>query len=216
VDEGELMRVIGDTHGHIRPYAEILSGCTESIQIGDFGMGFLSEGETQFVDKAMSVGNHRFFRGNHDDPARCKQSDHFIPDGHYDPVRDMMCVGGAWSIDHEYRKRYDAHKGTTSWWPDEECTLSELLRIHAEYVYRKPKIVLSHDCPSTVSKDFYFGGEYQMLGPHRKTRTSEALQAMFMEHQPDLWIFGHWHISKTKKIDGTKFVCLAELEYLDI
>lgn len=210
------MRLIGDIHGKVTPYLDLIADCEESIQVGDFGMGFLNTYNMGRVADAQRWGDHRFIRGNHDDPALCKDSFGWIEDGHYDPEREMMFVGGAWSIDHEYRKQHDARYGTVSWWEDEELPVSELARIHAEYVFRKPKIMITHDAPMQVSKELFFDGSHQMYGPHQSTRTAEALQAMFREHQPDLWVFGHWHISKRRVIDGTEFVCLAELEHMDI
>ena len=44
------------------------------------------------------------------------------------------------------------------------------------------------------------------------SRTRQAFQAMFEAHQPDLWVFGHWHHSFDGVLDGTRFVCLNELE----
>ena len=210
------MRFIGDIHGKVPPYLDLIADCEESVQVGDFGMGFIGTYNRGRVDDAQRWGDHRFIRGNHDDPALCRESLGWIEDGTYDAAREMMFIGGAWSIDHEHRKLVDAQYGTVSWWPDEELTVSELVKAHADFVYHKPKIVITHDCPMQVSKELFFNGKYRMLGPHQSTRTAEALQAMFMEHQPDLWIFGHWHLSERKKINGTEFICLAELEHVDI
>lgn len=210
------MRLIGDIHGKISPYLDLLADCEESVQIGDFGMGFLTPYQMDKTAEAHAAGHHRFIRGNHDDPAMCQDSTGWIKDGTYDPVRDTMYIGGAWSIDGDYRRSFDARNGTTSWWKDEELSVAELVRIHADFVYHKPSIVITHDCPMQVSKELFFDGRYDMYGPHQSTRTAEALQAMFYEHKPDLWVFGHWHISERKRIEGTEFVCLRELEFLDI
>jgi hypothetical protein len=42
--------------------------------------------------------------------------------------------------------------------------------------------------------------------------TGWALQELYNIHQPKLWIFGHWHRSKTIQHGKTKFMCLDELE----
>lgn len=210
------MRLVGDIHGKIIPYLDLIADCEESIQVGDFGMGFLSPYQMERVAEAHASGDHRFIRGNHDDPAICREAPGWIADGHYDAERDMMFIGGAWSIDHQYRKDFDEKHGTTSWWPDEELTTPEFARIYADFVYHKPSIVVTHDCPMQVSYELFFTGKYRMFGPHQSTRTAEALQSMFYQHQPDLWVFGHWHYPERQKIDGTEFVCLAELEHLDI
>lgn len=210
------MRVIGDIHGKVPPYLNLIAGADESIQVGDFGLGFIPKSFLSEVHAAHANGKHRFIRGNHDDPAKCRETPGYIEDGYFDAERSIMHVGGAWSIDHEHRKAADAQYGSVSWWPDEECTTAELLRIHASYVYHKPRVMITHDCPMQVSKRLFFNGKYKMYGPHQSTQTAEALQAMFMEHQPELWIFGHWHIPADEHIDSTRFICLPELAYVDI
>jgi Icc-related predicted phosphoesterase len=42
------------------------------------------------------------------------------------------------------------------------------------------------------------------------------LHMMFQEHQPKLWVFGHHHQSKDVQINGTRFVCLNELETMTL
>ena len=212
------MRVIGDIHGKIEPYLDIVHGNHDlSIQVGDFGMGFLYPYNAGRVEELHSLGYDKFIRGNHDDPALCREAPGWIEDGHYDEKRDMMCIGGAWSIDHDYRKRMMAAGAATCWWEDEELTLPELVRIHAEYVYRKPSIVITHDAPQSISTRFFFGeGKPCGLTNQYTTRTAQALDAMFRDHQPDIWLFGHWHHSHREKVNGTEFVCLAELEWIDI
>jgi hypothetical protein len=49
-----------------------------------------------------------------------------------------------------------------------------------------------------------------------KTRTGNALDAMFAIHKPDLHIFGHWHYDVDEVIDNTRFVCLNELSIADV
>lgn len=49
-----------------------------------------------------------------------------------------------------------------------------------------------------------------------KSQTRTMLQKMFEEHKPELWIFGHHHKSKDEVINGTRFICLDELETFEI
>jgi hypothetical protein len=77
--------------------------------------------------------------------------------------------------------------------------------------------MITHDCPTSValemflSKGLGFGDNKQI-----KTRTGEALQAMFEIHQPELWVFGHWHNTLKQEINGTIFQCLGELDFIDV
>ncbi len=41
-------------------------------------------------------------------------------------------------------------------------------------------------------------------------------QAMFEIHQPENWVFGHWHTNFKQCINNTKFKCLPELTYVKL
>ena len=71
--------------------------------------------------------------------------------------------------------------------------------------------MVTHDCPDVVSDVLFLQQRFK-----EKSRTGQALSAMFNAWQPKLWIHGHWHISSDTVINGTRFICLAELETIDI
>lgn len=207
------IRFIGDVHGYFERYKKIIDGCPASIQVGDLGLGFRhTQGprEGEFTQNPphykMTEGNHRFIRGNHDNPGECNKNSQWIKDG---TVEDgVMFIGGAESIDIPWRvKDY-------SWWEDEQLSDDEFNVLIDKFIMEKPHTVISHDCPVEVAEimcDFRFKPE---------SRTQRALQAMWNGHSPDRWIFGHWHVhqcldlEKDKKL--TKFICLEELQYMDI
>ncbi|WNL50742.1 metallophosphatase [Ruegeria phage RpAliso] len=209
------LRLIGDVHAKTLRYRAIAEQAEESIQVGDLGMGFLIPEQQEDLALLQEGGKHRFIRGNHDDPELCRKSNGWIKDGHFDADRNMMFIGGAWSIDFDIRQSRDRRYGGKTWWPDEEVALCELERIRADFVYFKPDIVITHDCPRSVAKHLFFRPPYDTRNQFR-TRTSEALDAMFRDHKPDLWVFGHWHSDERFTYEGTDFVCLNELSYMDI
>lgn len=205
------MRYIGDIHGDVTGmYNRAVRGCHQSVQVGDFGRGFLHPTIAEIVDEFHTHHpEHGFIRGNHDDPAECATAAGWISDGYYDAQSESMYVGGAWSIDFETRTP------GRNWWPDEELSVPELARIHAEYVYRKPKVMVTHDCPHSVARELFFRPPFDTRNQFR-TRTSEALEAMLKEHKPDLWIFGHWHEDHRVKLQGTEFICIGIGNWVDI
>ena len=202
------MRFIGDIHGDIHGYETIINGTNESVQIGDFGIGFLSPVQEEFVDNQLHQdGRHKFIRGNHDDPTRCKSRPGYIEDGTFDEARGIMYVGGAWSIDWQFRTP------GYSWWEDEELSTAELARMHEYFVHHEPRIMITHDAPTSAI--------YQMhISPNGlrqyRTRTADAFDGMFQRHQPDIWIFGHWHVPMDEVINGTRFICLDINKYIDL
>lgn len=192
---------IGDVHGKIDEYLNIIEKTEMSIQLGDFGVGFNSYENDLLVDITMRMSNGFFIRGNHDNPKKVKQLKSYIPDGTYWQDQEMFFVGGGLSIDRMLRTE------GVDWWPDEELSQQKLQNILDSYMNIKPRIMVSHECPETVAR--------LMLNTNKveyPSITRQAFEAMFCEHQPEYWIFGHWHQSFQMKVNGTNFVCLDELE----
>lgn len=197
------IRFIGDIHGNARYYSDITEVEYETIQVGDYGMGF-------GMEQIFFPAKDRFIRGNHDDPDKCKKSPNWIPDGLVDGK--MMFVGGAWSIDRDTRIE------GVDWWPDEELTIAELSKILDIYEKNKPEIMVTHDCPSIMANQILLSearnrGYVKKLFPNR---TVQALDAMYEIHKPKMWIFGHWHKNMDTYIDKTMFVCIGIDSHIDL
>lgn len=192
-----VTRFIGDVHARFGEYSQLIKGCERSIQVGDFGLGFR---------KSPVIGpEHRFIRGNHDDPTLCKEHPNWIEDV---SVRDgVYFLGGGLSIDRQLRVE------GVSWWADEELSINQLFDAIDGFKAISPSVVVTHDCPETVA---------DVIGKHRgykldfPSRTCRTLDSMFHLHQPKLWIFGHWHVSLDQVVNGTRFICLNELQTIDI
>lgn len=201
------MFFIGDIHGHFEEYFSLLKvfGSQKSIQLGDFGFGF-GNGIPSSWDM-----NHRFIRGNHDDPAACNAHPNYL--GDYGVTEDgIFFVGGGYSIDIKWRKSVQYKYKDPIYWEDEEIAETKFKKILKFYKATKPKIVVSHDCPSEVRAIL----PTIKNSPAFHNRTSDGLlSAMFKAHSPELWIFGHYHRSFDSVINGTRFVCLAELEVFE-
>jgi len=98
-----MIRFVGDVHGNYRKYLSLIEGADRSIQVGDFGMGFLSRLDAQHMRDQLDPIAHRFIRGNHDDPTLCRSTPHWIEDASHDEEEDIFFLGGAWSIDADWR-----------------------------------------------------------------------------------------------------------------
>jgi hypothetical protein len=208
------MLVIGDVHGGFRQYKRLIKGVPASIQVGDMGVGFMriragiersdGAGDVQYLANPphyAMLPRHRFIRGNHDNPGVCRRHSQWIPDGHVEG--HTMFIGGALSIDRQWRvEGYD-------WWPEEQLAESDWDWIIRDYLRIQPKAMITHECPADIAP---------LLNSHHsneRTRTNNSLQLMWEAHQPELWIFGHHHVSFDRVVKGTRFVCLAELEARD-
>lgn len=201
------MLFIGDVHGKFRAYREIIRDVPASIQVGDMGVGFINPATDRPTENppydAMVQGNHRFIRGNHDNPGVCRKHSQWIKDGAVEG--DIMFIGGAYSIDKDYRTP------NYTWWADEELSDDEFDLMVPIALAAQPKIMVTHDCPTEVCA--------QMYASHHRfddSRTEIGLQKVFEAHQPDLWIYGHHHISFDQIINGTRFICLPELATIEV
>lgn len=195
------MWFIGDIHGRFDDYFKLVQKLDMdcSIQLGDFGLGFPGR-----PGPAKWNLDHRFIRGNHDSPNACREHPNYLGDFGYLPAQDMYYISGAWSIDYKTRIM------GVSIWPDEELSYEELDKIIKEIPEKKPRVIISHDCPDCIRG--------QLFGFDRffPTKTGKAFDVVFERWQPTWWIFGHYHRGKQTKINGTHFICLQELECCEI
>ena len=193
-----MTRIIGDVHGKIHEYMALARQAPSSIAVGDMLLGWSDTPEFM-----LSAG-HAFFRGNHDNPSACRNHPNYLGDYGYCFASKIYWISGADSIDKLWRKE------GRDWFPDEELDATTLDFIVGDVMEKKPDIILSHDCPQIIAE------EVHNIRPEEKSRTRQALDAIFEFYQPKLWIYGHHHISYTHEKNGTTFRCLAELEAVDI
>lgn len=203
------LTVIGDVHGKTKTYQKLVRklGDQHSVQIGDMGIGFKGVGLHKMP------AQHRWFRGNHDDPAKCKLNPNYLGDYGFDAEWNTFWLAGAHSIDREMRIE------GVSWWKDEQLSYAELDAAITLYIASKPKYVLTHEAPQKAGAILladligpYFAAKSDCI----QSRTSQALQSMFEFHKPKEWVFGHYHVNKSFMLDGTKFTCVAELSKYEL
>ena len=204
------MRFIGDIHGtvHKKLYDKAIEGCDKSIQVGDLGLGF-SDGDVKGMFKGVDTSKHFFIRGNHDNPEVCEEQVNHIDSGQSDD-HGIFFVNGGWSIDGPDCPWDCGRTPNKNWWDNEEHDEACLEDLIQEYEKCKPQIVVTHEAPWTITN--------LMFNPQPRwiSRTADTLQKMLNIHQPELWIFGHWHIRKDIVSNGTRFICLEEGGIVDI
>ena len=155
----------------------------------------------------MSKGDHKFIRGNHDNPSHCRTHPYWIDDGSIvDP--GIFCVGGALSIDKHLRTEGQ------DWWSDEELNYAQFLELIAKYETARPRVVVSHECPEImVNYVLKTKGKYKYDIP---SITRQFFDNLLHVHKPDLWIHGHWHMDHHTIFDGVEYIGLDELSYVDL
>jgi hypothetical protein len=200
------LHLIGDIHGqiteHYLPKLERY-GKEFSIQLGDMGVGFPGSVLPELPKQ------HRFLRGNHDEPLTCQKHPNYLGDFGYIREWDLFYISGAFSIDQEYRVE------GVSWWHDEELGMRDSNTALMLYENVKPRIVISHDCPE-IAKIAILTVMRDRPIRNMPSRTNQLLQAMFEIHDPSFWYFAHFHYPKEFRIHDTFFKCLDEAEEIEI
>lgn len=211
------LRIIGDVHQYYDAYLPIAQQADYSIQVGDMGFDY----------KPLSVldpEKHRFFAGNHDNfddtvnLMRYGFNARGFGEYNFNGFK-FFYVSGGFSIDWKLRQSHYFKTGVKTYWDNEELSLKSMIAALEEYKAAKPEIVITHECPRSICKRVGDNEILKRFGYNPETfstRTSELLEAMFQAHQPKTWVFGHYHRDWSDVVNGTHFVCLNELSYMDM
>jgi len=200
-------RLVGDIHGHFRRYLEIIQDAERSIQVGDFGVGFLGheDFDAGVAEWQKANPNHRFARGNHDNPEVCKNMPGWIPDGTV--LDNVMVIGGAHSVEWDRVRRTPY----VDWWPEEELSWEAFDHIRAVYMAVKPDVLITHDFPEECARSMF--GFYT---DRNQSRQRAMLQELFDIRRPDLIVGGHWHEPRDMEVRGVRCICLNINQHIDI
>lgn len=193
------MLVIGDVHGKINEYKTIIDRekAKKSVQLGDFGFKSQHDWFLENVD----CDNNKILFGNHDYYPYLDKPHSMCSTSCNDSENGIYYIRGAYSID------WKARTFGVDWFHNEEVSYREC-EVVIEHCYKsRPNIIISHDCPHSIAHLLF------ALPTEIHTRTGHMLDMIFQYWQPELWIFGHYHRSLTKRIGKTVFHCLNELEY---
>ena len=193
-------RIIGDVHGHYGHYHRLLRKAQFTVQIGDFGFEY-----TTLL--AVDARRHRVLAGNHDNYDEVENWPHFLGDYRVHSVTgfgDVFFIRGGLSIDRHLRTE------GVSWWTNEELSMADCYAALTEYTRIKPTFVVSHECPVSIIP--HVTASLSII----PSRTNQLLEQMLAVHKPRRWVFGHYHKSWKKVINSTQFICLNELECLDL
>lgn len=208
------IRIIGDLHQKYSQYLHLIKDAEYSVCVGDIGFDYKTI-------EHLDPSHHVWVMGNHDNYDKCFAYPQCL--GNYGGFNlngiDFYFVRGGFSIDKAWRERHRAFTGQKSYWSNEELSQKNMYDCLTHYSSVKPELVITHECPRSISN--HIGNpdilrEFGFNPDTFTTNTSELFEAMYKQHQPKLWIFGHYHKRKEIQEEYTKFICLPELGYCDI
>ncbi|MDH6304218.1 DNA repair exonuclease SbcCD nuclease subunit [Parabacteroides sp. PF5-5] len=216
----------GDIHGEFETIVYKLNQYDNAVLIvcGDIGMGFYKNEYYLTLFRKLNLrlskkNNHLvMFRGNHDDPdffnGSFKKHKHIHLLEDYSIVQvgatNVLCVGGATSIDRTYRIEREQQTGKKTYWGaaelpyfDEE-RLNEINRVFPNDI----DIVATHTIPSFAYPTTKQGigswlkedeGLEQVIDQERATM--DLIFAKLQERQKNIidWYYGHFHEHKLER-----------------
>ena len=144
--------------------------------------------------------NHKWLAGNHDFYPNYPRFSQSL--GDFGVWNDVFFIRGAKSIDRHHRIE------GRDWFREEEMSYIEMTKCIELYEQTKPDFVISHTCPAFIKNDIF--------GYSDNDNTSILLKQLFEFHQPKIWVFGHMHNSIIYSHLNTTFVCLAELQTMNL
>jgi len=194
------LTAIGDAHGKYDSYVKIARNRDCTVQVGDLGFKYECL-------ESLDPERHRVIGGNHDNYDIVDNWPHFLGDYGMASLGgvDFFFYRGAQSIDRQYRTI------GVDWWEREQLKIEDFMKAREIYRSAKPRVVITHDCPETVGAMLLPPGSrlYQSI-------TGWALQEFLGIHEPEVWLFGHYHVSQRIYLGRTEFICLDELEPLEL
>jgi predicted phosphodiesterase len=229
--------VCGDIHGN---YSEIINFLEKYnlsnvviIVAGDFGIGF------EYYKKEISRLNHFneklkkykstifAIRGNHDDPSYFHgkfdtKYIKLIPDYTIINLNDIniLCVGGAVSIDRTIRKKYLFGRGR-DWWINETFyydndKLENIKNIDVVITHSSPNFTypyIKNNLVDWMEKDIHLKSDIE----HERSAIAN-LYYKLIENNNIIkhWYYGHYHTHNEMEFNNTKFTCLDINDFKEI
>ena len=216
-----MIYITGDMHRDFsRLYNLNLNNDDILIVLGDTGINyFLNEYDTE-CKKRLNNLNIKIFsiRGNHEErPENINTYKEiemfdgkvfieeeypnliFAKDGEIYNInnKSFLVIGGAYSVDKEYRLTYGYH-----WFKDEQLTKEEMKDIYNKVKGKHFDVVLSHTCPLKYEPiEMFLTGIDQSKVDKTMERFLDKIEEVI---EYDKWYCGHYHTEK--KIDKIEFM----------
>lgn len=255
--EAKVIVVSGDIHGDFNQLVYKLcvqNQMTDTLLIvaGDCGFGFEDRGYYENMVKLnakhMNEANNWivFIRGNHDNPAYFDGSTfkhkRFIAVSDYTTIQacshTVLCVGGAISIDRQYRintwkdkqRKFVTKESQTDaldrnlYWSN-EAPLYDGNKMNLLCLKHAIDTVITHTAPSFCELFSKNGLQHWMQNDNTLLDDIEAERiAMDKLHEQlakdnhpiSHWFYGHFHQSWNSSIDGISFRMLDIMEFCTV
>jgi hypothetical protein len=226
----------GDTHGKWLNFIHLLEDGlfenTNFIQVGDFGVGFFSWESENFLltemAKELQKNNCTLYviRGNHDNPTWFKgKHAHWQPQIYFledytvlsQGMKNILCVGGAISIDREHlkindRKRMFEENFNPSWFKKEGFVFDKVALTEIVNILPTIDVVVTHTKPSIFPPFVLSHRVHNYAKTDSKLLIDLAAETVLVQKvydflvdngkRPSKWFYGHFHYSEVYDFEG--------------
>lgn len=200
--------IVGDVHNEFGRLNELINRRNADLIIacGDFGFWpAVPWAEPLSNIKLQKTKKLLWCDGNHENhwALRDRTTDELAPNIIYMPRgstykledgRTIMFMGGAHSIDKQFRKL------GIDWFPEETIRQSDFQNLPNI----KIDIFITHTCPVELLNDMLKFDKRKHTDP-----SNHALSELWRIYKPSLWFFGHWHRHSTGLMMGTRWYSLS-------
>jgi len=225
----DYMLICGDIHSNIDVIPKYLKNMELTncavFQVGDFGIGFDSEYKElrrlNYLNKRMERSGSDLYviRGNHDNPmyfdGSYNLSNIFLLTD-YTEVDingwNILCIGGAISVDRTERKGYWNPKKTQDYWKNEGLVFDEDKLNEFRYI----DIVITHSAPNFcyplskngIQKWIALDNELSNDVLIERHQLSMIYEILSKNNKIINWYYGHFHQNSISYNNDTKFTCI--------
>lgn len=231
--------ITGDTHRDFsRFYNKNFTKEDAIIILGDAGINYCLNINDNYLKKSLMNKCQAYFycvRGNHEErpeniPTMTKLHDPIVKgvvyyekaypriryfiDGntYFIDNKKTLVIGGAYSIDKEYRlKRNNGKIKGSGWFPQEQLSKSEQEKILSAVKGKEFELVLTHTCPLSVEPyDLFLNGIDQ-------SSVDKSMEVFLEEINQNIkwgiWAFGHFHADRVERPQVEQY--FTDIEPLD-
>jgi DNA repair exonuclease SbcCD nuclease subunit len=232
---------LGDIHGNWDVIINHFEGYNITnvniIQVGDFGVGYLKkEVESEKLKNLSSFLKERnsflyVIRGNHDDPSYFYASSIityfniiFLQDYSIlqNSIHNILCIGGAVSIDRRVSKEQSIIIGRNLWWEDEKFDYNEVeidnilekLQIDIVVTHTAPKMFYPQHFNHTVTE--YAKDDAMLIYDLVLERNllQNLYEKFYDRMMPQYWFYGHFHSSNNELVEEKVKAVLLDIDEL--
>ena len=225
---------VGDIHGDIDHWLRLVEVAKDHhidviVQVGDFGYWEHTKEGSHYLtvlNKILPCDLY-FIDGNHDNHPLLWEKYRLNQAGPFMTVRSniyyiqrgaawtwggvaFMGMGGAFSVDYEWRIRTQEAKGIELWWATEEIRTQDMYAAETSTAFVSPDILITHDAPDGAPIDRLAGIANLREDLEARSKVNrDKVKTLVQMTKPRVLIHGHFHTRLDYTLDYADAHCVS-------